>query len=126
MSRASGAGPQALPLTDFCPRYHHAIELIGRRWTGAVIRVLIAGPHRFSEVLAAVPGLSDRLLSERLRELELEGLVERRVLPGPPVGVEYELSSMGHELEPVVRSVAAWAERWLPEPAVAIDQPGEG
>lgn len=104
----------------FCPRYHHAVELIGRRWTGAIVRVLLQGPRRFSEIAAAVPGLSERLLSQRLRELETEGLVVRRVIPGPPVGVEYALTDAGHELEAVVTAVAAWAHRWGP-PA----EPGE-
>src|SRR5437879_2717644 len=62
---------------EFCPRYHQAVELIGRRWTGAVLRVLLSGTHRFGEVRAAIPGLSDRLLSERLRELEVEGIIQR-------------------------------------------------
>ena len=103
-------------LSEFCPRYHHAMELIGRRWTGAILRVLINGPHRFNEVLATVPGLSDRLLSERLRELETEGLVVRQVLSGPPVRVEYSLSERGYDLEQVIRAIATWAEKWVELP----------
>lgn len=103
-------------LSNFCPRYHHAMELIGRRWTGAILRVLINGPQRFNALLAEVPGLSDRLLSERLRELETEGLVVRHVLPGPPVRVEYELTERGQDLEQVIRSISSWAEKWLPPP----------
>src|SRR5215469_10759153 len=103
-------------LSEFCPRYHHAMELIGRRWTGAILRVLISGPHRFNEMLATVPGLSDRLLSERLRELETEGLVVRHVLSGPPVRVEYSLSERGYDLEQVIRAIATWAEKWVPPP----------
>ncbi len=80
------------------------------------MRVLINGPHRFNALLAAVPGLSDRLLSERLRELEAEGIVTRRVLPGPPVKVEYELTEQGRDLEQVIRAISAWAEKWLPLP----------
>ncbi len=93
------------------------MELIGRRWTGAILRVLISGPHRFNEILATVPGLSDRLLSERLRELEAERLVVRHVLSGPPVRVEYSLSERGYDLEQVIRAISTWAERWvlLPE-----------
>jgi DNA-binding HxlR family transcriptional regulator len=101
-------------LGAFCPRYHRAIELIGRRWTGAILRVLLPGERRFNEILAAVPDLSDRLLSERLRELEAEDVVERRVEVGPPVRVTYRLSERGRELEPVIRDVSAWAEKWLP------------
>jgi DNA-binding HxlR family transcriptional regulator len=96
----------------FCPRFHEAVELIGRRWTGAIVRVLLGGPHRFSELAAAVPGISERLLAQRLRELEASGIVVRRVIPGPPVGVEYELTRVGHDLEAVVTAVAAWAHRW--------------
>jgi DNA-binding HxlR family transcriptional regulator len=103
-------------LSEFCPRYHHAMELIGRRWTGAILRVLINGPHRFNELLHTIPGLSDRLLSERLGELETEGLVIRQVLPGPPVRVEYSLSERGYDLEQVIRAIATWAEKWLPQP----------
>jgi DNA-binding HxlR family transcriptional regulator len=109
------AGPTS-PLGAFCPRYHRAIELIGRRWSGAILRVLLPGPRRFNEILAAVPSLSDRLLSERLRELEAEGVVERHVEPGPPVRVAYRLTAMGQELEPVIRDIAGWAEKWLPAP----------
>lgn len=107
---------EAPHLSEFCPRYHQAMELIGRRWTGAILRVLINSPHRFSELLATIPGLSDRLLSERLRELEAEGLVIRHVLPGPPVRVEYSLTERGHDLEEVIRAISAWAEKWLPVP----------
>ncbi len=112
----SPTAEEADHLPEFCPRYHHAMELIGRRWTGAILRVLIGGPHRFNEMLATVPGLSDRLLSERLRELEAEGLVVRHVLSGPPVRVEYSLSERGYDLEQVIRAIATWAEKWVPLP----------
>ena len=96
-----------------CARYHHAVELIGRRWSGAIISVMLGGPQCFNELLAAVPGLSDRLLTERLRELESEGLVRRTVRPGPPVRVSYELTPAGESLKPVVESLGRWAERWV-------------
>ena len=96
-----------------CARFHHAVELIGRRWTGAIISVMLRGPQGFNEMLGSVPGLSDRLLTERLRELESEGLVRRTVLPGPPVRVSYELTESGRELEPVVEKLGKWAERWV-------------
>jgi len=96
-----------------CARYHHAVELIGRRWSGAIISVMLGGPQCFSELLGAVPGLSDRLLSERLRELESEGLVRRTVREGPPVRVSYELTPAGEGLKPVVESLGRWAERWV-------------
>jgi DNA-binding HxlR family transcriptional regulator len=102
-----------------CPLYHEAVELVGRRWTGAILRVLMDGPLRFSEVAQAVPELSDRLLSERMKELEARGIVERTVLPGPPVRVEYSLSKMGRELEPALSELQRWAKRWLGQPPVS-------
>ncbi len=102
-----------------CPFYHEAVELIGRRWTGAIVAVLMQAerPLRFSEIAAAVPQLSDRLLSERVKELEARGVVERTVHPGPPVRVEYALTDMGQNLAPALDELAAWARRWLPDPA---------
>ncbi|HWE34889.1 MAG TPA: helix-turn-helix domain-containing protein [Solirubrobacteraceae bacterium] len=96
-----------------CPLYHEAVELVGRRWTGAILRVLMDGPLRFSEIAQSVPELSDRLLSERMKELEARGIVERTVISGPPLRVEYELSVMGRELEPALTELERWANRWL-------------
>jgi DNA-binding HxlR family transcriptional regulator len=104
----------ALRAPGCCPRYHEAIELLGRRWTGAIVRVLThRSPLRFSELAQAVPQLSDRLLSERLKELEARGIVERTELPGRPARVEYALTPMGRELEPALLALEAWAQRWL-------------
>jgi DNA-binding HxlR family transcriptional regulator len=89
------------------------VELVGRRWTGAILRVLMDGPLRFSQIAQAVPELSDRLLSERMKELEARGIVERTVIPGPPLRVEYSLSQMGSELEPALVELQMWANRWL-------------
>ena len=107
------------PVAHCCPLYHEAVELIGRRWTGAIVRVLMDGPLRFSEIAQAVPELSDRLLSERMKQLEARGLVERNVISGPPLRVEYELSQMGHELEPALAELQRWANRWLRKHAPA-------
>ena len=97
-----------------CPLYHEAIELIGRRWTGAIVSVLIhRSTLRFGEIADSVPELSDRLLSERMKELEARGVVVRTVRPGRPVRVEYELTEMGRELAPAVRELERWARRWL-------------
>jgi DNA-binding HxlR family transcriptional regulator len=96
-----------------CSAYHQAIELIGKRWTGAIVFVLMDGPLRFSEVKVLVPDLSDRLLSERMKELEAEGIVARRVVDDTPVRVEYRLTAKGRALEPAVRSLKLWARSWL-------------
>jgi DNA-binding HxlR family transcriptional regulator len=98
--------------SGYCPNFHHAVELIGKRWTGAVIRSLLAGNVRFSDVLAQVPGLSDRLLTERLRELEAADIVERHVYPETPVRIEYQLTEKGRELRDIVAALDTWAERW--------------
>jgi DNA-binding HxlR family transcriptional regulator len=99
--------------SNCCPLYHEAVELVGRRWTGAILRVLMDGPLRFSEIAQAIPELSDRLLSERMKELEARGMVQRTVIPGPPLRVQYELSTMGSELEPALAELQRWARRWL-------------
>jgi DNA-binding HxlR family transcriptional regulator len=97
-----------------CPYYHQAVELIGRRWTGAIVGVLIHRKVlRFGEIAEAVPQLSDRLLSERMKELEARGVVTRHVDPGPPVKVLYELTDMGQSLEPALQELKSWARRWL-------------
>src|ERR1700735_1716987 len=99
-----------------CPLYHEAVELIGRRWTGAILRVLMDGPLRFSQIGQAVPELSDRLLSERMKGRESRGIVARTVIAGPPLRVEYALSEMGQELEPALAELQRWAGRWLGAP----------
>ncbi len=99
-------------LSAYCPMYQDAVELIGKRWTGAIVRTLLTGATRFGEILARVPGLSDRLLSERLRELEAAGVVTRTVYPEVPVRIEYELTEKGRELETIVAAISDWADRW--------------
>ena len=98
-----------------CPDFHAAIELIGKRWTGAIVSALSEGPLRFAELGRAVPGLSDRLLSRRLRELEVAGVVERVVEPGSPVRVSYSLTEKGADLGPTMSELRAWARRWKPQ-----------
>ena len=106
-------GPRR-PISIYCQHYQTVVELIGRRWMGAILRVLMSdGPRRFNELLAAIPGLSDRLLTERLRELTENELVER--VPAPdlsPIAIQYRLTDAGRDLEVVVRAISAWARRW--------------
>jgi DNA-binding HxlR family transcriptional regulator len=97
-----------------CPAFHEAVELVGKRWTGAIVAVLLeGGTMRFSEIAQAVPQLSDRLLSERMKELEARGVVQRRVIHGTPARVEYELTEMGRDLAPAVGALTTWGRRWL-------------
>jgi len=94
------------------PEFHHAVELIGRRWSGAIIWALGERDHYFGELCQAIPGLSDRLLSRRLRELEAEGLVSRSVHAGTPPRVSYALTDKGEALRPALDELGAWAKRW--------------
>ncbi len=108
------------PDDDFCPQFHHAVELIGRRWTGVVLRTMLHGATRFSDIAACVPKLSDKMLAERLKELEAEGMITRTVVPETPVRIEYALTDKGRDLEGVVKALGSWAYRWIgPCPDVA-------
>jgi len=100
-------------VADFqlCPKFEHAIHILGKRWTGLILWTLLSGPKRFSEIEAAIP-VSGRLLSERLKELESEGLVTREVFPEVPVRVVYSLTPKGQAMEPILAAVQQWAESW--------------
>src|SRR3954463_2925243 len=108
-----------------CSRFHRAVELIGGRWTGAIIHTLLQGKTRYAVIKAAIPDITDRMLSERLRSLEAEDLVSRQVIPESPVRVEYDLTTKGRELQNALREIGSWAERWIPldEPEIAHDKP---
>src|SRR5437588_6369241 len=110
---------------QMCPRYEHAVQLLGKRWTGLLLDALMGGPKRFCELTSAVEGLSDRVLSDRLRELEVEGIIERIVYPQIPVRVEYRLTEKGRDLKPVVEAIHHWAEKWvtLPEDSSSVETP---
>ncbi len=104
--RSNCGGPRA------CQVFQHAVDVLGKRWTGLIVRVLLERPCRFAELAVAVDGLSDRMLSERLKELESEGIVQRRVFPDTPIRVEYSLTDKGRDLQRVIGEIHHWAERW--------------
>ena len=95
-----------------CPRLSKAMELVGKRWTALIIYQLLEGPQRFNAIESALP-ISGRLLSERLKELEKEGIVERKVFSEVPIRVEYNLTNKGQSLEQTVREIEKWAKSWL-------------
>jgi DNA-binding HxlR family transcriptional regulator len=104
-----------------CPHFHAAVELIGRRWTGAIIYVLLqGGAMRFGEIATAVPALSDRLLSQRLKDLEAQGIVERTTVGGPASRTRYALTPMGRSLAPAVGELETWGRRWLDTPDITF------
>lgn len=109
-------GTSAGDAHQVCVRFHTAIELIGSRWSGAILRVMFTGAHRYAQIKGSVPGLSDTMLTQRLRTLESQGLVERRVIPVSPVQVEYHLTEKGRDLESVLEAVISWSHRWIPLP----------
>lgn len=96
-----------------CPKYEAAMHLIGKKWTGLIIRVLLEGPKRFKEIKAQIPEMSDRLLTERMNELEAHSIVKRYVYPEKPVRIEYTLTEKGRELSPVIKEIQAWGEKWM-------------
>ena len=103
-----------------CTQFHHAIELIGRRWTGAVISLLLQSRCRFATLRDAIPDITDRMLSERLQELESEGILERTVIPETPVKVEYALTKKGKALATAVEAIGDWAHKWGSTPATEV------
>lgn len=116
--------PQSV--SPVCSRFHQAVELIGGRWTGAIIQALLRGKTRYAALKAAVPDITDRMLSERLRFLETEGVVTRHVLPESPVRVEYDLTDKGRSLEKALTEIGNWATRWIPGgPEPASDEKAE-
>ena len=111
------------PTPSLCGRFHRASELIGRRWTGAIIFILLKTRCRFATLRDAIPDITDRMLSERLQELEQEGIVERTVIPDTPVRVEYALTKKGRALASAVNAITDWAHKWIPLEAPAPKQP---
>jgi DNA-binding HxlR family transcriptional regulator len=102
----------AASIPELCSRFHRASELIGRRWTGAIIFCLLKSKCRFATLRDAIPDITDRMLSDRLQELEQEGIVKRTVIPDLPVRVEYALTKKGRALGTAVDAIAAWADKW--------------
>ena len=99
--------------SKMCPKYESAAELLGKKWTGLIIRVLLGGPKRFKEIKEQIPEMSDKMLTDRMKELELLEIVRRNVYPEMPVRIEYELTDKGLGLEPVILSIQQWGEEWM-------------
>lgn len=125
-----GRGKEVVPALDpvkVCPRYEQAVQILGKKWTGLILRVLMSGKKRFCDFKASLPEMSDRILSERLKELEEAGILTRHVHDTRPVLIEYELTEKGRALEPVVAAIQAWADRWcddIPD-SHPVDEGGE-
>lgn len=98
---------------QLCPKFESAFTLLGKRWTGLIIRVLLEGPKRFKDISQLIPNMSDRMLAERFKELEAAGILVRHVYPETPVRIEYELTEKGRALQPVMDAVQAWGNAWI-------------
>lgn len=97
---------------SICPRFEKAMGLLSQRWTGMIIYQLLIGPQRFCTIESSV-GVSGRVLSERLKDLENEGIVNREVYPETPVRIEYSLTEKGLALEPLMKDIEKWSQIWL-------------
>jgi Predicted transcriptional regulators len=97
---------------QMCPKFEAAFELLGKKWTGLIIRTLMSGQNRFSDIQEAIPSMSARMLTERFKELEKEGIVIRKVYPEVPVRIEYELTEKGFEFKAAMDEIQKWAEKW--------------
>lgn len=98
--------------TIICPRFEKAISLLNQRWTALVIYQLLSGPQRFSTIQSSI-GISGKVLSERLKDLEKEGIVKREVIPDTPVIIQYSLTEKGASIEPVLRKIESWSQEWI-------------
>ncbi|GAK39868.1 helix-turn-helix domain-containing protein [Paenibacillus urinalis] len=96
-----------------CPRFESAFSFLGKRWNGLIIQTLMDGPKRFKDISNLIPQMSDKMLSERMKDLESEGILIRHVYPETPVRIEYELTDKGKALQPVMQGIQQWAEQWV-------------
>ncbi|GMK45002.1 MULTISPECIES: winged helix-turn-helix transcriptional regulator [Paenibacillus] len=99
--------------STMCPKYEAAADILGKKWTGLIIRVMLGGPKRFKEIKEQIPEMSDKMLTDRMKELESQSIVKRTVYPEMPVRIEYELTPKGRELQPVIESIQSWGEHWM-------------
>lgn len=98
---------------SLCPRFESAFAFLGKRWNGLIIQTLMSGPKRFKDISNFIPSMSDKMLSERMKDLESEGILIRHVYPETPVRIEYELTDKGRALKPVMEQISSWAEQWV-------------
>ncbi|AWB45132.1 transcriptional regulator [Paenibacillus sp. CAA11] len=98
---------------NMCPRFETAFSFLGKRWNGLIIQTLMSGPKRFKDISNLIPSMSDKMLSERMKDLECEGILVRHVYPETPVRIEYELTEKGKALRPAMEQIQSWAEKWV-------------
>lgn len=106
---------EAYPVTKFrlCTKVERAFAMLGKRWTGLIVLILMEKPHRFSDLGEKIPSISDRMLAQRLKELIAEGIIHREVFPETPVRIEYSLTEKGQALGPAIEAISQWGENWF-------------
>lgn len=102
-----------MAITRICNKYKSAFNILGKKWTGLILRVLQEGPMKFTYISNLIPEMSDKMLGERFRELETQGLITRKVYSTIPVRIEYELTDKGKGLKPALDEIQKWAETWI-------------
>lgn len=95
-----------------CPKFEKAISLLSQRWTALVIYQLLSGSQRFRDIQSSI-GISGKVLSDRLKELEHKEVVKRVVIPETPVVIEYSLTEKGKSMEPILRTIENWSQQWV-------------
>ncbi len=96
-----------------CPRFEKAVDMLSKRWVALIVFVLMKGPRRFGEIESCLSNLSGKVLSDRLKEMENEGIIERTVYPEMPVRIEYSLTSKGNALAPILGEIGNWSTDWI-------------
>lgn len=102
----------SMDLPTICPKFEKAISLLSQRWTALIIYQLLVGPQRFKEIQSAI-GISGKVLSERLKELEKKDIVKREVIPETPVIIKYSLTEKGRSMEAILKSIENWSQQWV-------------
>ncbi|MFC4558346.1 winged helix-turn-helix transcriptional regulator [Virgibacillus kekensis] len=97
---------------EICPKFEKALSLLSQRWTTLVIYQLLMGAQRFNEIQSSI-GISGKVLSDRLKELEQQDIVNREVIPETPVIVKYSLTEKGHSMEPILKTIEDWSQAWI-------------
>jgi len=95
-----------------CPKMEHTLVLLGKKWTGLIVLSLLSGSQKFTEMEKFITGISPRLLTERLKELICENIIEKNVYPETPIKIEYKLTEKGIGLSATYKKISEWTEKW--------------
>ena len=97
---------------ELCPKVESSLNMLGKKWVGLIIYTLMSGPKKFSDMEKFIPGLSSRLLNERLKELEKLGVIKKTIYSESAIRIEYEITRKGLDLESTFKNIGEWADKW--------------